>query len=98
MKARSSKKKEHKRRGVDAPDPVLVEASFSQTEYAHSLLETAIIPNIDLQELTQELDGFVSEGRCEEIISMLLENQRDNISGGFNYGQGDILRHLKKFC
>lgn len=98
MKARSSKKKEHRRRGVEAPEPVLIEASFSQIEYAYSLMETAILSQQELNGIAYELEGFVSEGRCEEIISMLLENQRNNILCGFNYGQTDILRHLKKFC
>ena len=94
MKAKSSKIKIHNRRGAKPNPPSFIMASFGQLTYLYSLLETAEIPE---HERVEYMDSeYLTEGEAEKAISYLKDNQRNNILGGFNYSQGDILEMLKK--
>ncbi len=95
MKAQSSKKKTHKKRGAKSKDPVYVMASVSQLSYIDSLIETSLTNNRQYQELKQKADKGLTEGEAEEFITDLLEIQRNPILGGYNYQQGDITKMLK---
>jgi len=94
MKARSSKK--HSKRGYHELEPVLVEASVGQLSYMESLIENSLLSNHAKEKIYEKMQGFVSEGEAEESIGYLLNNQIDPIDSGFNYGQTDIIRKLKK--
>ena len=95
MKAKSLKRKIHKKRGVGNKEQILKEASFKQVVLIDSLLETSILPNKQYKILYDRMKFFISEGQAEELIVYLKENQRDNIDGGFNYSASDIKDKLK---
>lgn len=93
MKAKSSKRKTHKKRGAEYNPPILIEPSTGQLSYIDSLLEMSETTEKEYQEyLTIDI---VSEGVAQELITELLTKQRNPILGGFNYQQGDIIKMLK---
>jgi hypothetical protein len=96
MKAKSLKRKTHKKRGVTDKDPIIVEASLSQLTFIGTLLDSSILSVEKTKEIEDLLDTKLSEGQATELIEFLNENQRDNINGGWNYTQGDIQRKLSE--
>ena len=96
MKAKNSKRKQFKKRGVESKDVQLKERSIVQISLLDSLLETCDLQIEETDIISRRLNGFLSEGEAEELTNYLLDNQRDPIKGGFNYNQTDIKNKLKQ--
>lgn len=96
MKAKISKSHKFVRNGIADKEPKLIECSISQLTFIDSLIETCTLQQYDINRILNKTKYFLSEGQAEEIITFLLENQRCNIDGGFNYSQTDILNKLKQ--
>ena len=94
MKAKSSKS--HKKRGVTNLEPILVECSIGQISYIDSLIETSTLQENEFKEIKDKANGFLSEGEAEELITYLIENQRDSILYGFNYQMSDIKNKIQE--
>ena len=92
MKAKSLKK--HEKRGVESYAPIFVEASVNGLSFIDSLLNMAEINEREYK-IYQEKAKCLTEGEAEEMITELLEKQRNPILGGYNYHQKDIIKMLK---
>lgn len=55
-------------------------------------IESLIMRLIELE----NFDNEFAEHEANEIMYRIESNQLDKITSGFNYGQKDILNHLKK--
>ena len=68
----------------------LFNSDYNQISKIESLLKTAILTPMELDEYWRELKGNISEDRAYEIIEYLYKNQVDPIAAGHNYSQSQI--------
>ena len=97
MKVKNLKSKKHLKKGVKSKDILLVEASIKQLSLIGALIDKSVLSSKEKENIDLLIKGFISEGKAEELISYLYENQRCDIDSGYNYGQKDIINKLKKF-
>lgn len=70
------------------------EASNQQYSYIENLLETSAFDERQRAFIEREIEFGITNGRAKKLIEDLQLNQRDAISSGDNYSQGDISKKI----
>ena len=71
-------------------------ATYEQGNYIESLLLNSNVDEKTSTDIFNALGEGMTQKRADECIEYLLENQKDPITEGVNYNQGDISKKLEQ--